>query len=280
MRCAISADLSAMLFADKVIVITGASEGIGAELARQLAREKPKLVLAARRLDPLQGVVRQCEVAGAEAIAVRCDVGVEGDCKALAASALARFGRIEILVNNAGVTGHARLEDVNDFKWYEDVMRVNFMGSVWCTRYALPELRKSKGLVAGIPGLAGKFGLPGCTAYSPSKFAQAGFFEALRTELIGTGVDVTVVFPSFVATNLLDHGYGADGKPTGKLSRNLKDAMPVEDCARHIIAALRGRKRELVMSTQARIGLWLKLLAPLVVDNMARAALRSNTGTA
>jgi short-subunit dehydrogenase len=260
-----------MLFADKVIVITGASEGIGAELARQLAREKPKLVLAARRLGPLQGVVRQCEVAGAEAIAVRCDVGVEGDCKALAASALARFSGIDILVNNAGVTGHARLEDV---------LRVNFMGSVWCTRYALPELRKSKGLVAGISGLAGKFGLPGCTAYSPSKFAQAGFFEALRTEVIGTGVDVTVVFPSFVATNLLDHGYGADGKPTGKLSRNLKDAMPVEDCARHIIAALRGRKRERVMSTQARIGLWLKLLAPLVVDNMARAALRSNAGTA
>jgi short-subunit dehydrogenase len=264
-----------MSFADKVVMITGASEGIGAELARQLAPEKPKLVLAARRVDLLQAVVARCEAAGADAIAVRCDVGVESDCKALAASAVARFGRIDILVNNAGVYGHALLEDVNDFSWYETVMRVNFVGSVWCTRYALAELRKSKGLVAGVPGLAAKVGLPGCTAYSPSKFAQAGFFEALRTELIGTGVDVTVVFPGMVATSLLDHGYGADSKSAAKSRRNYKGAMAVEDCARQIVAALRGRKRELLIPTQAKIAPWLKLLAPKVVDNMARAALKN-----
>jgi short-subunit dehydrogenase len=263
-----------MSFVDKVIVITGASEGIGAELARQLAPEKPKLVLAARRLDLLQAVVAQCEAAGAEAIAVHCDVGVEGDCKALAESAVVRFGRIDILVNNAGVAGYARLDDVSNFKWYEDIMRVNFMGSVWCTRYALAELKKSKGLVAGIPGLAAKVGLPGCTAYSPSKFAQAGFFEALRIELLGSGVDVTVVFPSFIATNLLRHGYGADGKLADKSSLADKNAMPVEDCARQMIAALRGRKRELVITTRAKIELWLKLLAPRVVDNMVHAALK------
>lgn len=263
-----------MSLVDKVIVITGASEGIGAELARQLALEKPKLVLAARRLNLLQAVVAQCEAAGADAITVRCDVGVEDDCKALAESAVARFGRIDILVNNAGVSGYARLEDVSNFRWYEDIMRVNFMGSVWCTRYALAALKRSKGLVAGVPGLAAKVGLPGRTAYSPSKFAQAGFFEALRTELLGSGVDVTVVFPSFVATNLRRHAYGADGKPAGKSNLAIKGAMPVEDCARQIIAALRGRKRELVMTTRAKIALWLKLLAPRVVDNMVRAELK------
>ena len=117
-----------MSFASKVIVITGASEGIGAELARQLAPEKPKLVLAARRLDVLEGVAVQCAAAGAEAIAVRCDVGVEADCRNLAEAALARFGRIDMLVNNAGVSGHARFEEVTDFGWYEDRMRANFMG--------------------------------------------------------------------------------------------------------------------------------------------------------
>ena len=263
-----------MSFADKVIVITGASEGIGAELARQLSLDKPKLVLAARRRDVLDGVVAQCAAAGAEAIAVRCDVGVEAECKALMARTIERFGGIDILVNNAGVSGHARLEDVSDFRWYEDMMRVNFMGSVWCTRYALAELRKSKGLVAGVSSIAGKVGVPERTAYSPSKFAQAGFFEALRSELAGTGVDVTVVFPGVVATNIRLHGYGADGRAAGKSGLKEEGAMSVEECARQIVTALRRRKRELVMTSRARVGLWLKLIAPGIVDAMARAALK------
>jgi NAD(P)-dependent dehydrogenase (short-subunit alcohol dehydrogenase family) len=136
-----------MSFANKVILITGGSAGIGAELARQLAPEKPRLVLAARRMDALQAVVAQCEASGAEAHAVRCDVREEADCKALAISAIVRFGSIDVLVNNAGIAGHGRLEDVSDFAWYEEMMRVNYMGTVLCTRYALAELRKSKGLV-------------------------------------------------------------------------------------------------------------------------------------
>ncbi len=263
-----------MSFAGKVIVITGASEGIGAELARQLSPEKPRLVLAARRRDVLEGVVAQCAAAGAEAVAVRCDVGVEAECKALMARTVERFGGIDVLVNNAGVSGHARLEDVNDFKWYEDMMRVNFMGSVWCTRYALAELRKSKGLVAGVSSIAGKVGVPERTAYSPTKFAQAGFFEALRSELAGTGVDVTVVFPGVVATNIRLHGYGADGRAAGKSGLKEEGAMSVEECARQIITALRRRKRELVMTPRAKVGLWLKLIAPGIVDAMARAALK------
>ena len=124
-----------MSFENHVIVITGASDGIGAELARQLASQKPKLVLAARRIEVVESVVAQCIAAGAEAIAVRCDVSVESDCKALIDAALARFGRIDVLVNNAGVSGHALFNEVTDFGWYEDMMRVNFFGSLWCTRH-------------------------------------------------------------------------------------------------------------------------------------------------
>jgi short-subunit dehydrogenase len=263
-----------MSFASKVIIITGASEGIGAELARQLAPEKPRLVLAARRLDILEGVVAQCVAVGAEAIAVRCDVGVEADCKALAETALARFGGIDVLVNNAGVSGHARFEEVTDFKWYEDMMRVNFMGSLWCTRYALPAIKESRGLIAGVASLAGKIGVPGRTAYSPSKFAQAGFFEAVRVELMGTGVDVTVVFPGVVATNIRVHGYGADGKPAGKSGLKEEGAMSTEECARQTIAALRARRRELIMTPKGKLGLWLKMIAPRMVDRMAQAAVK------
>ncbi len=262
-------------FADKVIIITGASDGIGAELAVQLAREKPQLVLAARRLDALHAVAARCEKAGAGTLCVRCDVGVEAECKALTEAAVARFGRIDILVNNAGVSGHAFLEQVSDFRWYEDMMRVNLMGSVWCTRHALAELRKSRGLVAAVSSLAGKFGVPGRTAYSPSKFAQAGFFEALRAELLDTGVDVTVVYPGVVATDIRLHGYGADGRPAGKSGLREEGSMSVEECARQIAGALRSRRRELVMTAKGRLGLWIKLIAPGLVDRMARAAVKN-----
>ena len=263
-----------MSFAGKVIVITGASDGIGAELARQLAPEKPKLVLAARRLDVLDGVAAQCVAAGAEAIAVRCDVGIEADCRNLAEAALARFGRIDVLVNNAGVSGHARFEEVTDFAWYEDMMRVNFMGSLWCTRHALPALKAARGQIAAVCSLAGKVGVPGRTAYSPSKFAQAGFFEALRAELLGTGVDVTVVFPGVVATGIRLRGYGPDGKPAGKSGLKEEGAMSTEECARQTLAALRARRRELVMTARGKVGVWLKLIAPGLVDRMAQAALK------
>ena len=265
-----------MSFTDQVIIVTGASEGIGAELARQLSTHKPKLVLAARRLEVQEQVVQQCVQRGADAIAVRCDVGVEADCRALAQAALDKFGRIDMLVNNAGVSGHALFQDVSDFKWYEDMMRINYMGSLWCTHAVLPALRASKGLVAGVCSIAGKVGVPGRTAYSPSKFAQAGFFEALRTELIGSGVDVTVVFPGVVATNIRHHGYGPDGQPAGKSGLKDDDAMSVEECARQIIGALAARRRELVMTPKARLGMWLKLIAPGLVDNMTRAALKKD----
>lgn len=266
-----------MAFANQVIIITGASEGIGAELARQLGAHQPKLVLAARRLDVQEQVVQQCLALGAQAIAVRCDVGVEADCRALAQAALDKFGRIDMLINNAGVSGHALFDEVADFKWYEDMMRVNYMGSLWCTHAALPALRASKGLVAGVSSLAGKVGVPGRTAYSPSKFAQAGFFEALRTELLGSGVDVTVIFPGVVATNIRLHGFGADGKPAGKSGLNDDNAMSVEECARQIINALATRRRELVMTPKARLGMWLKLIAPRMVDKMALAALKKDS---
>jgi short-subunit dehydrogenase len=258
------------------LVITGASDGIGAELARQLAGDRVQLVLAARTMARLEQVAAQCRARGAQAHAVRCDVGVEADCRELIEQAVARFGGIDVLVNNAGVSGHARFEEVTDFAWYETMMRVNHFGSVWCTRYALPHLKARRGLVVAVCSLAGKHGIPGRTAYSPSKFAQAGFFEALRIELYGTGVDVTIAYPGVVATNIRVHGYGPDGKPAGKSGLDETHAMPVEECARLIVRAIERRPRELIMGARGRIGLWLKLIAPRFVDRMALRALRKS----
>ena len=256
------------------IVVTGASDGIGAELARQLAAPGVSLSLAARHPERLEKIRHECSARGANAFAVRCDVSVEGDCRRLIAEAASAMGGIDTLVNNAGVSGHAMLEEVTDFAWYEQMMRVNFFGTLWCTRHALAHLKASRGLVVGICSLAGKHGIPGRTAYSPSKAAQAAFLEALRVELLGTGVDVTVVYPGVVLTDIRVHGYGADGRPAGRSGLDEKGAMTVEECARQIIRAMQARKRELIMTAQGRLGQWVKLIAPGLVDRMALRALK------
>ena len=264
------------MFAGRVIAITGASDGIGAELARQAAGKNVWLALAARNLEKLEQVAEACRLRGAEAIAVRCDVGVEEDCRAFIEKAVRTYDSLDILVNNAGVSGHARLDEVSDFGWYEDMMRVNYFGSLWCTRHALPHLKKRRGQLVAISSLAGKVGVPGRTAYSPTKAAQALFFEALRLEVKAAGVDVTVVYPGVVKTGIRVNGYGPDGRPAGRSGLEEKNAMPVEECARQILRAILGRRRELVMTAQARLGLWLQLLAPDMVDRMVMKVVKKN----
>lgn len=260
-------------FTDKVVIITGASDGIGAELARQLATQRPRLVLAARRLAELEAIAEECRRIGAECLTLRTDVAEQAECVALIEATIARFGRIDVLVANAGVSGHARLDAVTDLAWYERMMQVNLFGTLWCCHAALPHLKASRGLIVGVSSLAGKIGVPGRTAYCASKFAMAGLLEALRAELVDDGVGVTIVYPGVVATRIRYHGFGADGAPAGKSGLDEHGMMPVETCARQMIDAMTARRRELVMTAKGRLGLWLKLIAPGVVDRMARAAL-------
>jgi short-subunit dehydrogenase len=264
----------------KVIVITGASDGIGAEMARQLAASHKSdvgLVLAARRIDALQAVAAQCEAQGAQTLCVRTDVGVHEDCTSLIAQALAKFGRIDALINNAGISAQALLEDVPADKlgWYEDVMRVNLWGSVWCTHAALPALIAAKGSIVAVSSLAGLAGLPGRTAYSASKFAQAGFFEALRAEMKTHGVSVTTAYPGVVLTRIRQHGLNAQGEALGSSGLKEDGAMTVEECARLIIEGMNRREREVVMTGKGKLGRWLKLIAPGVVEKLALNAVKA-----
>lgn len=259
-----------------VAIITGASDGIGAEMARQLSRrdkDQLALVLAARGLDKLEQVAAECRSHGAQLLVQRTDVAVEADCKALVAAAVARFGRIDTLVNNAGMSAHALFEDVADLGWYEQLMRINLWGSVWCTQAALPHLKASRGRIVAVSSLAGLIGVPGRTAYSASKFAMTGFFEALRVELAPKGVSVTIAYPGVVATQIRYRGFNAQGRPAGKSGLDESGAMPVEECARLIIDGMDRRRRDVLMSARGKLGRWLKLLAPARVDAMALAAL-------
>jgi short-subunit dehydrogenase len=258
-----------------VAVITGASKGIGAELARQLAAKGARLVLAARSIDELEAVAKQCEAAGAKAIAVRTDVAVEADCRALVEAAMRAFGRIDTLVNNAGMTMWARFEDVKDLSILERIMQVNYMGAVYCTHHALPYLRASKGRIVAISSLAGRTGVPTRTGYSASKHAMAGFFDSLRIELADSGVTVTMIYPGFVATGIRENATGPDGKPILVSPVKESEVMSVEACARRIVAAIEAREREVVMTARGKIGLWVKLLAPSLVDRIARRAIET-----
>lgn len=268
--------LAPMRFENKAIVITGASDGIGAELARQLAREGARLVLAARGAERLERVRRECEAAGAEALAVVADVSVEDDCRRLIERAVAAFGDVDILVANAGVSMHAPFEAIEDFTTFERLFRINAMGTIWCVRHAYPSLKRTRGLVVGVSSLAGRTGVPERTTYCTSKFAQGGFLEAFRIEAEEHGVAVMVALPGVVKTEIRRHGWNGRGEPAGVSGLAEGDAMPVDECARLIIEGMRRRRREVVMTARARVGLWLKLLAPSKVDAMARAALARN----
>jgi short-subunit dehydrogenase len=258
---------------DNVVIITGASKGIGAELARQLAAKGAKLVLAARSEKELEAVAEDCRKAGAAVVTVKADVSVERDCQAIVAGAVIAFGRVDTLVNNAGVSMWARFEDIEDVSVLERIMRVNYMGAVYCTRHALPYLRESRGRLVGISSLAGRTGVPTRTGYAASKHAMTGFFDSLRIELAGSGVTVTMVYPGFVSTGIRENATGPDGKPIMVSPVREGEVMTVEDCARRIVRGIERREREVVMTARGKMALWLKLLAPGLVDRIARRAI-------
>jgi len=257
-----------------VVIITGASKGIGAELARQLAARGVKLALAARNEAELTAVAEECRKLGATGvITVKGDVAIEHDCQTLVTAALLAFGRIDVLVNNAGMSMWARFEDIEDVEVLARIMQVNYMGAVYCTRHALPHLRATGGRIVGVCSVAGRTGVPTRTGYSASKHAMTGFFDSLRIELDGSGVTVTMIYPDFVATGIRENATGPDGKPILVSPVKEGEVMSVEDCARRIVKAIEGREREVVMGARGKMGLWLKLFAPSLVDRIAKRAI-------
>jgi short-subunit dehydrogenase len=257
---------------DKVVVITGASKGIGAELARRLAAKGSKLVLAARSEKELEEVAAACKKLGASVVTVKADVTTERDCQAIVAGAMVAYGRLDALVNNAGATMWARFEDIEDMEILKRIMDVNYMGAVYCTKHALPLLKQSKGLIVGISSLAGRTGVPTRTGYSAAKHAMTGFFDSLRIELEDAGVAVTMIYPGFVATGIRENATGPDGNPIMVSPVKEGEVMSVEDCARRIVTAMERREREVVMTARGKIGLILKVFAPSLIDRIARRA--------
>jgi NAD(P)-dependent dehydrogenase (short-subunit alcohol dehydrogenase family) len=265
--------MSGAAFQDQVVILTGASSGIGWSMALQLAKQGAKLALAARREEKLLELAAQCEALGGQAMVVATDVADEAQCKNLVEKTVEAYGRVDTLINNAGITMWAKFEDMEVLEPYEKVMRVNYLGSVNCTHYALPYLKESGGRITAVSSVAGKTGVPFRSGYSASKFAMAGFFEAIRIELAKYGISVTMTYPDFVQTDTRLQGFGADGKPlTRRPLREGKRMMNAEEAAAIILDATAKRKREVVMSLRGRLGMWVKLIAPSIVDGIASRA--------
>ncbi|PTL84027.1 SDR family oxidoreductase [Vitiosangium sp. GDMCC 1.1324] len=259
----------------KTAVITGASAGIGEELAVALAERGAQLVLAARSEELLARVKQRCEQAGGQALVVPTDVGDPEACRRLVARAVEAFGGIDYLVNNAGLTMRGLFEDVTDLSLFERLMRVNYLGSVYCTHEALPHVKARRGMLVAISSLTGKNGVPGRTGYSASKHAMQGFFDSLRIELRGTGVDVLVVSPGFVATDIRVRALGPDGTP-GKsdIPEETHGMMSVRTCADIILRAMERREREVVMMPAAKLIMALKAFVPGVLDSFAARTMK------
>jgi short-subunit dehydrogenase len=230
---------------NKVVVITGASSGIGKALAEKYASEGWKLVLAARRMDRLQEIEKQFP--HVDILPVKTDVSIESDCKNLIDLAIEKFGRIDILINNAGISMRAILEHL-DLQVIRKMMDVNFWGTVYCTKYALPWLLKSKGSLVGVISVGGYVGLPGRSGYSAAKFAVRGFLDSVRVENRRSGLHVLVAAPGFTTSEIRKNALVADGSQQGETPRNENKMMSAEECARYIYRSVKWRRRKLVLT--------------------------------
>ena len=250
---------------NKVIIITGASSGIGKACAEKFGAMGAKVVLAARNIENLNEAATQLQKLNIDLLAVQCDVSKKEDCEKLINETVSKYGKIDVLINNAGISMRALFNDT-DLSVIERVMNINFWGTVYCTKYALPYLLQSKGSVVGVSSIAGYLGLPARTGYSASKYAMQGFLDALRTENLKTGLHVMVACPGFTASNIRNTALSSDGSAQGESPRKEEKMMTAEEVANYIYKGVSGRKRTLVLTTEGKLAVFLGKLFPKFIE--------------
>ena len=255
-----------MSFKGKVVVITGASSGIGKACAIEFAKRGANIVLAARQY------VKLCEISQeihdqfqVRTLAVQVDVSKEEDCKELISQTITTMGRIDILVNNAGISMRALFKDL-DIEVLKQVMDINFWGTVYCTKYALSEILNHEGSVVGVSSIAGFKGLPGRTGYSASKFAMNGFLDALRVENLKNNLHVMVACPGFTASNIRNVALNSEAKPQGESSMEEDKMMTANEVALIIVNGIAERKRQIIMTGQGKLTVFMQKFFPKWLD--------------
>ena len=252
-------------FQEKVVLITGASSGIGKALALAALAKGAKVAVCGRNQQTLDEAF--ASIPQGNILKVVADVSNEADCARFVQVAIDKWGRVDALINNAGISMRALFE-FTDLKVIRELMDINFWGAVQCTKFALPSIRKNKGIIVGVSSIAGYRGLPGRTGYSSSKFALQGFLEALRTELLHTGAHVMWVSPGFTASNIRNVARSETGTAQGETPLDEGKLMTAEQCAAIILSGMENRKRSIVMTGQGKLTVWLNKLFPALADKL------------
>lgn len=250
---------------DKVIIITGGSSGIGKALASHFGLKGSRVLITGRVKEELEAAVAELSNKGIDIVGCQGDVSLRADNDRMVDLAISKFGKIDVLINNAGISMRALFQDM-DLEVIRKIMDINFFGAVYATHSCLPHLIKSKGTIVGISSIAGYRGLPGRTGYSSSKFALNGFLEALRTELIKTGVHVLIACPGFTASNIRKRSLLKDGSAQGDSPREEGKMMTSEECAMHIYNATVKRKKTLILTGQGKLTVFLNKWVPGLLD--------------
>jgi dehydrogenase/reductase SDR family member 7B len=258
---------------EKVVVITGGTSGIGKALASEFGRRGSRVLITGRDEMLLTKTVQELAGLDVQAFGVRADVTSADDNNHMVQEALRVYGRIDILINNAGISMRALFEEV-DADVIRRVMEINFFGVVLATKACLPEIIRHRGSIVGISSIAGFRGLPARTGYSASKFALNGFLEALRTELMHSGVHILTACPGFTASNIRNRALVKDGSQQGHSPRQEQKMMTAEECAAHIYKATVNRKRTLALTLQGRLIIWLNKWWPSLADKMVYNAMK------
>lgn len=254
-------------FNNKVVVITGGSEGIGKALVAFFIESGAKVATCGRNYDKLYQL--QSAYSGKPLLIHTADVSKEQDCINFIQVVIKQFETIDILINNAGVSMRSLVEEV-EFDAIRKVMDINFWGTVYCTKLALPFILKNKGTIVGVSSIAGYRGLPGRSGYSASKYAVNGWLESLRTELLESGTNVMWVCPGFTSSNIRNAALDKQGKPNGESKMQEDKMMPADECAKHIAKAIAKRKRSLVLTFTGKRTVFMNKFFPSFTDKLVR----------
>lgn len=252
-------------FKQKVVVVTGGSDGIGKALVELLLNIGASVVTCGRSIEKFEFLKTNYHHYPLHI--VQADVSIEDDCRRLIDETIQHFGKLDILINNAGISMRALVSET-DTKTLKQVMDINFWGTVFCTKHALPYIIKQKGTVVGVSSIAGYRGLPGRSGYSASKFAVQGWLESLRTEVMGEGVHVMWVCPGFTASNIRNSALNKDAQPQKESPLDENKLMTAEACAIHILNAVEKKKRTLVLTFTGKRTVWINRLFPAWADKL------------